>query len=69
MRNKIMGNLSPDILLIWFRFIIPAQSDQERAGLLSGFKKMAPAAFFEQVIQLIKTVLAEKEFDTLMKAL
>jgi hypothetical protein len=45
-RGKIMAKNLPETLLIWFRFSIPALSHNERVGLLSGLKKMAPAIFF-----------------------
>ena len=59
----------PQTLLIWFRFVIPAQSHKERVGLFTGFKKMAPETFFNEGMQVIKQVLTEKEFDELNKAL
>lgn len=61
--------LPPQTLLIWFRFIIPAQSLKERVELLSGFKKMAPASFFNEGMEVIKQALTGKEFDELNKAL
>lgn len=68
-RGKIMAKNPPQTLLIWFRFVIPAQSHTERVGLLTGFKKMAPGSFFSEGMQVIRQVLAEKEFDRLNKAL
>lgn len=68
-RGKIMSKNPPQTLLTWFRFVIPAQSHKERVGLLAGFKKMAPAAFFNEGLQVIENVLTKKEFDELNKAL
>jgi AAA+ ATPase superfamily predicted ATPase len=68
-RGKIMAKNPPQTLLIWFRFVIPAQSHKERVGLLTGFKKMAPAPFFNEGLQVIKQVLTEKEFSELNEAL
>jgi hypothetical protein len=68
-RGKIMARNPPQTLLTWFRFVIPAQSHKERMGLLAGFKKMAPASFFNEGMQVIKQVLTEKEFEELNKAL
>jgi hypothetical protein len=68
-RGKIMVKNPPETLLTWFRFVIPAQSHSERVGLLSGFKKMAPAAFFDQGMEVIKHVLTVYEFTKLNKAL
>lgn len=68
-RGKIMAKNPPHTLLIWFKFVIPAQSHKERVGLLTGFKKMAPEPFFREGMQVIKKVLTEKEFDELSAAL
>jgi hypothetical protein len=68
-RGKIMAKNPPPTLLIWFRFVIPSQSHNERVGLLTGFKKMAPGPFFDEGMQVIKQVLTEKEFEKLNKAL
>ena len=68
-RGKIMAKNPPDTLLTWFRFVIPAQSHDERASLLAGFKKMAPADFFKNGMTVIKGVLTAPEYDKLAKAL
>jgi len=68
-RRKIMAKNPPQILLIWFRFVIPSQSHKERIGLLTGFKKMASEPFFNEGMQVIKKVLTEEEFDQLNNSL
>ena len=68
-RRKIMAKNPPQTLLIWFRFVLPAQSHKERVGLLTGFKKMASETFFRDGMLVIKQVLTEREFDELNKAL
>jgi hypothetical protein len=68
-RAQIMAKNPPQTLLIWFEFVIPAQSHAERVGLLSGFKKMAPPPFFAEAMQVIKTVLTGEEFDAMATAL
>ena len=68
-KGKIMAKNPPQTLLIWFRFVIPAQSHKERVGLLSGFKRMAPEPFFNEGMNTIKQVLQEKEYTELNKAL
>jgi hypothetical protein len=68
-RGKIMAKNPPQTLLIWFRFVIPTQSHNERVGLLTGFKKMAPGPFFREGMEVINQVLTEKEFDELNKSL
>jgi len=68
-RGKIMAKNPPETLLTWFRFVIPAQSHNERVVLLTGFKKMAPAPFYKQGMDVIKNVLSTNEFEDLNKAL
>ena len=68
-RGKIMKKNPPETLLIWFRFVIPAQSHSERVGLLSGFKKMAHTDFFMKGMGVIEKVLTAPEFEKLTKAL
>lgn len=68
-RGKIMAKNPPQTLLIWFRFVIPAQNHAERIGLLTGFKKMASESFFNEGMQVIKQALTENEFEALTKAL
>ena len=68
-RGKIMAKNPPQTLLTWFRFVIPSQSHNERVGLLSGFKKMAPVPFFTEGMEVIKKVLTENEFNILQEAL
>ena len=68
-RAKIMAKISPHILLIWFRFIFPALSHQERTGLLTGFKKMVPVPFFQEAMQTIQQTLTEREFSELKRSL
>jgi hypothetical protein len=68
-RGKIMKRNPPETLLIWFRFVIPAQSHTERVGLLSGFKRMAPPDFFMKGMEVIGKVVPESEFEKLVKEL
>jgi len=68
-RSRIMAKNPPETLLIWFKFVIPAQSHIERVSLLSGFKKMAPADFFVQGMEVIRVTLSDKEYEKLTRAI
>lgn len=68
-RGKIMGRTSPETLLTWFRFIIPAMTHKEGVGLLSGFKKVAPPAFYNEGMAVIKKVLTDAEYNKLSEVL
>lgn len=67
-RGKIMARNPPETLLIWFKFVLPAMSHKERVGLFSGFKKMAPPAFYSEGLAVVKQVLTEIEFSKLIGA-
>ena len=68
-RSEIMARQSPQTLLTWFEFVIPSQTHAERVGLLAGFKKMAPTAFFSQAMEVIGKVLPQPEFRRLGESL
>ena len=68
-RTKIMQNLDPEILLLWFKYVIPAQNHRERSLLLRGFKANAPTEFFNRAIEVIRTVLPDGSYIQLRKAL
>lgn len=68
-RREIISRNAPEVLLTWFRFVIPAQSHTERVMLLSGFKANAPQLFFQQGMQVIGMALPDHEFEQLQQAL
>lgn len=68
-RKEIMKMLKPETLLLWFKFIIPAQSHNERVDLLSGFKAMAPNDFFQKAMSVVKSVLPPAEWNILNESL
>jgi hypothetical protein len=68
-RTEIMKKLNPDTLLLWFKYIAPAQSHKERVGLFKAFKANAPEPFFNRAEKVLSEVLTKKEFDLLMAEL
>lgn len=68
-RAEIMKELPADTLLLWFKYIAPAQSHSERAGLFKGFKANAPRAVFEQTMTVLKTVLSNGHYEKLAREL
>jgi hypothetical protein len=68
-RVRIMARNPPRTLLTWFEFVIPAMTRAERVGLLAGFKRMAPADFFAEGMEVIQKVLALSEYEHLEEAL
>lgn len=65
-RRTIIGRNRPEDLLLFFRFIIPGQNPQERAGLLRGVKAGAPAPFFQSILEMLKEVLPAQAYSRLV---
>jgi len=61
----IMGEMSFETLLLWFKYIVPARRPEENAQVLTGFKSAAPEAAFNAVIDVIKNEISETEFHTI----
>ena len=57
-RQAIMKKLEPETLLLWLKYVIPAQRIDESIGMLSGLKTNAPQPFFNRVLETI-----EKEME------
>jgi hypothetical protein len=62
----IMGEMSFETLLLWFKYIVPARRPDENAQVLSGFKSAAPAPAFDAVLGVIKNELSEHEFQAIL---
>jgi hypothetical protein len=68
-RVRIMQRNPPETLLIWLRFIIPAQSHMERVPFLTGFKKVASTSLFDSALDIIKRELPAQDFSSLYEAI
>ncbi|MFN7116128.1 MAG: hemerythrin domain-containing protein [Saprospiraceae bacterium] len=68
-RKEIIGRNKPEDLLLFFRFILPAQKHQERTNLLRGIQANAPAPFFTALLTTAQEVLPAAEFSQLTNAL
>lgn len=64
-RQTIMKALEPKTLLLWLKYIIPAQRADESLGMLTGLKANAPEVFFTQVMQTIKTEMDQGRYNDL----
>lgn len=67
-RVRIMQRNPPETLLIWLKFIIPAQTHRERVPFLAGFKKVVPEALFSKAMDVIRRELPLLDFSSLHKA-
>lgn len=68
-RMTIMKKLEFPVLLLWMKYVIPAQSEEESIGMLSGLKAGAPKEAFEAVLNTIKPEMSSVRFDSLLSRL
>lgn len=65
----IMGEMSFETLLLWFKYIVPARRPEENAQVLSGFKSAVPESAFNAVIEIIKNEISENELHEIQSLL
>jgi hypothetical protein len=68
-RIRIIRRNPPETLLIWLRFIIPAQPHVERVRFFGRFKKTVPEDLYSKALDVVRQELPTKEFDSLYEAI
>jgi hypothetical protein len=61
-----MQAMSFDMLLLWFKYIVPARRADETAQVLSGFKSAAPEEAYAAVLNTIKQEISESEMNDIL---
>ncbi|MEN4920721.1 hemerythrin domain-containing protein [Achromobacter spanius] len=69
LEGAIVASLPPAENLCVLRWMIPAMTPDERAGLLAGLQAAAPPAVVEAVLDAVRPHLSRREWDRLMQAL
>ncbi len=69
LRMSIMKEIEPQMMLLWLKYAVPAQREEQNIGLLSGFKTNAPAPVFEQVLAVIKSEMTSDAYQSLLTRL
>ncbi|WP_194778428.1 hemerythrin domain-containing protein [Pararhodonellum marinum] len=69
LHHRILASFSPEKILRWFRYIVPALNPSERFMVLSGLRDKAPKPFFDALIEVIKPELDEAVFSELLHQL
>lgn len=67
--QAILASLGPQLLAEYLRWLAPAMAPVERAGLLSGMRAGLPAEAFAGFAALVRSVLGERDWAKLLKAL
>jgi hypothetical protein len=64
-----MQSIQFPVLLLWLKYIIPAQAGQESVAMLKAFKANAPAETFGLVLETIKKELVTDRYNSLLSHL
>jgi hypothetical protein len=68
-QQALVASLRPEKMALFIRWMVPAMSPAERAGLLGGIQLGAPREVFERVLATARPHLTEREWAKLMTAL
>jgi hypothetical protein len=63
---EIMQAMSFDMLLLWFKYIVPARRPDENAQVLTGFKSAAPEEAYNAVLDVIRKEISESELNEIL---
>jgi hypothetical protein len=63
---EIMQAMSFDMLLLWFKYIVPARRPDENAQVLTGFKSAAPEEAYNTVLDVIRKEISESELKEIL---
>lgn len=69
LHGKIMSTLTPDQIMTWFKYIVPALNPFERTIIMSGFKANAPAPFFDSVMDMLSGLMKKDQHQNMVSAL
>jgi hypothetical protein len=67
--QAIVASIPPGKMALFLRWMVPAMTPAERAGLLGGIQLGAPREVFERVLATARPHLSEREWAKLMAAL
>ncbi|MGV3630839.1 MAG: hypothetical protein ACO1O6_06525 [Bacteroidota bacterium] len=65
-RNSIMQRIPFPTLLLWLKYIIPAQREENNIALLSGLRANAPEEAFQSVLETIRSEMDSKRYHELV---
>lgn len=67
--QAILASIAPPLLAEYLRWLAPAMTPAERAGLLGGMRASLPPEAFAGFAALVRSVLSERDWAKLLKAL
>ena len=69
LHGKIMSTFTPEQIMMWFKYIVPALNPFERTIIMGGFKANAPTPFFDSVLDMLSGLMQKNEHEQLNIAL
>lgn len=67
--EALVASIPPEKMMAFVRWLVPAMSPAERAGMLGEMMAHAPAPAFAAVLDLVRPHLSDAEWDKLIRAL
>jgi hypothetical protein len=67
--HAIVSSVAPRVMAGYLRWLAPAMTPGERAGFLSEMRQGVPAEVFAGVLDLVKSVIGERDWAKLIGAL
>jgi hypothetical protein len=68
-RMSIMQSITFPVMLLWMKYAVPAQREEQNTIMLTGFKANAPAQAFEQVMTAIRSEMESSAYARLLSRL
>lgn len=65
-QGQIMGKLSPEEKMAWFKYIVPALNPMERQIMLGGVKEAVPIEAYRAIIQMLEDHMSDDELQPLV---
>lgn len=61
---KIMAAMTPDMSMLWLKYILPTKTETELVEMLGGMQQFAPPPVFEATMNLAETLLTPAEWSS-----
>jgi hypothetical protein len=68
-QHAIVASIHPEAMAVFMRWMIPAMTPAERAGLLGGIQLNAPREVLERILATVRPHLGERDWTKLMAAI
>jgi Hemerythrin HHE cation binding domain len=66
---RIMASMTPEMSMLWLKYILPTKSEKELVEMLKGMHQAAPLPVFEATMDLAEQVLTTAEWEKLQTTL